>query len=235
MKLKLHITAIICLGSSTAQATTPLSELDSRTLVNEVITQVEKKHAFDTRSVAVTIFAGQSYIHEGNNFENSSVQLGAALPASSGNLYRLWLRRVWVTGTSSTQMLSRTPFKQPALMTRYEFHGDFGYSLLEGRSFTRLGPWISDVESSIHALAGGYYSLPNQSSIPKKSDTPTPIDGQEPYNSSLVFSAGLLWQLHFASGFGTYLEMAYNYPLESEPKLKHWKHFSWGLQWSIGN
>ncbi len=203
-------------------------------LVEEVVSRSDSPHAFDWRAATAEVQLGYGYVDEANNFDTETFELGAGVPTGEGSMARFGLRRTQVYSTPSSNDVGRTPFRQAAQPTRYEFFGGDGYGLLEGRSMTRLTPWIPDVAHVMLAYAGAHYSLPNKGWVPRRGDPPAVLPGQEQVKTKIALELGLRWQIYLPSSFGVYFEGLYNRPMGSAGRLRSWSYFSGGLVWAIG-
>jgi len=210
----------------------PESPLSSEGLVQEALSEVKNPHAFDWRKSSYELELGYDYADEKNNFENDGAHLGLAFPTSSGFLTRLALRRMLVYGSESSNKVGRTPFRQPAGVSRYELMVGGGMSLVEGRAITRLSPWLPDLEHVLHFTFGVHYSHPNKTWIPRRDDPPDTLPGQRPVNSRWVLEAGLKYQLYLPSAFGLFYEISRHFPLQPAAGQRSWTVFSGGLTWA---
>ena len=224
------IVFILCYGK--VEGANIGEEFSSSRLVAEVISHSDHPHAYDWRKNEFDLALSWVLVSERNNFESQGVQLAFQIPTNAGYLIRIGLRRIHVAETSSSKMLGRTPFKQSALMKRYELFSHLGYNVLEGRSISRLS--ISDLEQVFWVLGGFLYSHPNQGWVPKKSDKPEAYLGQDQVNSKIVLNLGLLWQIYIPDVVGISWEWVYHYPVGNTGDLQSWNSWALGLVYSFG-
>lgn len=227
------------LPSATAPAPAPTPArtpaappLTSAVLVDEVMSQSSGPHVFDWRKSAAEIELGYVYVDEANNFESWGAELIGSIPSDAGVTFRFGLRRFWLESTESAELIEKTPFRQKAQPTRYEIMGGLGVSLLEGRSFSRLSPWMGDLEHVLQGLVGLHYNHPNDKWIPARSDKPDARPGQEISYAKLVAEIGLRWQVYFPSSLGLFLGVDRQIPLGAAPPRV--MNYSLGLVWAIG-
>lgn len=198
-------------------------------IVADVVSEVRSPRAYDWRRNSYELQLGYGYIDEQNNFENEVFELMVGFPGSGGFMPRMGIRRVHMMGTPSSAKLARTPFKQEAGMTRYEVVGGFGMSLMEGRNFSRLSPWLGDFENVVMLWAGGHYSHPNATLTPKKNEKPKPMPGQKPVNQKFVIELGMRWSFYLPKNYGLYMEAMYQFPTSANEDLKSWNYFVGGV------
>lgn len=202
-------------------------------IVSEVISESRAPRAYDWRKNSYELQLGTGYIDEANNFENEVYEIILGIPMEGGLMTRIGLRRVIVRGTESSDNVGRTPFTQESGMTRYEILAGMGFSLLEGRNFTRFSPGLGDFENVVLASLGLHYSHPNASYIPKKNEKPRKLPGQKPINQKIVIELGIRWAIYSPKDYGIYLESVYNRPLGASGDLKSWTYFGGGIAVAI--
>jgi hypothetical protein len=198
-------------------------------ILQDVISESRSPRAYDWRKNSYELQLGYGYTDEANNFENEIYELILGLPSEGGLITRVGLRRAIVMGTNSSDKIGRTPFTQESTMTRYEIVAGLGFSLLEGRNFTRLSPSFGDFENVVMAWAGFHYSHPNASYIPKKNEKPKKMPGQNAKNFKYVIELGLRWAIYTPKDYGLYMEAMYHLPLGSSGDLKNWNYFAGGI------
>src|SRR5690606_12538192 len=135
-------------------------------------------------------------------------------PFGGGVSGGLGVRRIYVYETDSSRKIGRTPYRQQAGMTRYEYVASAAFRLLEGRSFTRFSPMLPDFKHVLHLTAAIHYSHPTRTTVPRKNDPPVPMAGQEPVNSKIVPEVGLRWQIYLPSAIGIYFEASKHWSTE---------------------
>jgi hypothetical protein len=220
------------LTAEEAPAPDPLS---SGGIVAEVISVSETPHIYDYRKVAYELSLAYGGVQEANNFDTDTFDLGVGFPAGGLGMGRISLRRSWVKGTKSSDMLGRTPFRQEAQMTRYEIAGAYNIVLLEGRSMTRISPLLPDFEQILYGVGGVHYGLPTKSLAPRLNDPPEALGGQKPVKATIVVELGLRWAVHIPQMFGLYTEALYQRALRGGGEdLSSWSYFAGGLTWAIG-
>ncbi len=202
-------------------------------IVQDVISESRSPRAYDWRKNSYELQLGYGYTDEANNFENEVYELMLGLPAEGGIITRVGIRRAIVMGTESSDKVGRTPFTQESTMTRYELVGGFGYSLLEGRNFTRLSPTFGDFENVFMVWLGFHYSHPNASYIPKKNEKPERMPGQSPKNFKYVLELGLRWAIYTPKDYGLYLEFMEHVPLGRTGDLESWTYFAGGIAFAV--
>lgn len=216
--------------STRGLAVDPMTTSD---MVPEVISRAESPHAYDWRAATFELQLGIGEVLENNNFNTAAYELAGGVPMQ-GSMLRFGLRRVDVFSTPSSDDIGRTPFKQAAQSTRYELFTSYAFGLLEGRAMTRFSPLLPDVENTLFLTIGAHYSHPNASLIPRRSDTPPPLNGQEQVNANFVLELGLRYQVYLPQNFGLAIEAVENLPLGSTDALHHWAYFDGGVLWSFG-
>jgi len=226
------ISIIVC--SETGLSRDNVEALSSTALTEEIISNVSNPHAFDWRKTGLIFGYGAVHYMENNSFESSAYQFSIGVPMRTGSLIRAGFRRVKVSETHSSVLLAKTPFTQSAQSTRFEFFGNYGLNLLEGRSISIFSPSYSDLETVLWVRAGLQYSHPNQSWYPKPGDKPEVLPAQEPVNSKIGLELGILWQLFFPNSLGLHLEAVYHYPIMGAGQLRHWTHISMGVSVALG-
>ncbi|MGE0173758.1 MAG: hypothetical protein AB7T49_13255 [Oligoflexales bacterium] len=204
----------------------------SGTLVDEVVAQSEDKHLYDWRNYETEYEFSYGYMDESNNFENEVYQLGLGMPSVSGSYMRMGLRRVNVYPTPSSNLLGRTPFTQAAGRTRYEVYARYDMSILEGRSFTRLSPWISDLGHAMFFTAGLHYRHANKGWVPKKGDPPDRLPGQKAVDGLFGVELGFRWQIFLPEQFGIVFDAAHVRRTFASVDLSYWTYFSGGITWA---
>ena len=203
-------------------------------LVDEVMSQSTSPHAYDWRKAAVEAEAGVDYVDEANNFDGNGWHLGAQMPFNNGMMARLLLRRMYVHPTRAGSLLEKTPYRQSAQVTRYEVAAGGGWALLEGRSMTRLSPWLSDVEHALYLIGTFHYNEPNAATIPKTGDDTSRLPGQKKAIFNYVLELGIRMQIMVPSTLGFFLEMDRQLPIRGSAEgLSRWQHFATGALWSF--
>jgi len=198
-------------------------------IVQDVISESRSPRVYDWRKNSYELQLGYGYTDEANNFENEIYELILGLPSEGGLITRIGLRRAIVMGTKSSDKIGRTPFTQESSMTRYELVAGLGYSLLEGRNFTRLSPTLGDFESVVLGWLGFHYGHANASFLPKKNEVPKTLPGQRPKNYKYVVELGLRWAIYTPKDYGLYMEGMFQFPVGSSGDLKHWNYFAGGI------
>jgi hypothetical protein len=204
-------------------------------LVEEVVSRIDSPHVFDWRRKSGELGLGIGSIDEANNFETRVYELSYAMPISGGWIGKAAIRRAIVRGTSSSNQIARTPFRQAAQSSRYELAAAGYWSIIEGRSMSRLSPWLSDLEHVFMVGGGVHYSLPNQGWIPKLDEEPEPMPGQETTKISLVLELGLRLHFYLPSGFGLALEAAEHRAMNGDSALTRWNYYTAALLWTWGS
>lgn len=203
--------------------------------INEVMSQSASPHTYDWREATFELEFGADYADEANNYDTDGWHLGASLPTAGGFVVRFLIRRIYVHATHSGELIGRTPFRQAAQPTRYEYALGGGWALLEGRSMSRLSPLISDLEHVLLATFGVHYTDPNSGTIPKRGDDTGLLPGQSKSYSNLNLELGLRWNLYIPAGFGVFFEMQKNWPRSTGANgIKTWQTFTAGGLWSFG-
>jgi hypothetical protein len=225
--------ALARLAAGATAARADADPLSATGLTQDVVSRAESPHVYDWRRADAELQAGYGYIDEANNFESDVFELGVGIPAGDGSLLRFGLRRAYVHGTPSSNDIGRTPFRQKALPTRYEAYGGYAFGLLEGRSMTRFSPTLPDFEHAMFFWAGAHYSHPNAGLVPKRSEPPKPLPGQDPVNAKIVLELGLRWQIYTPQSFGVFFEAMTCRPL-GERGAPPWQYLASGVLWSFG-
>ncbi len=225
--------AIFCSQSSRALADAA-DAFATSSLVQEVISRAESPHSSDWRTYVAELQLGIGYVNERNNFTNSAYELSGAIPAGAGSQFRFGLRRVFMSGTESTDKIARTPYKQAAQYSRYEIQLAYAFGLMQGRAMTRLSPRLPDFEHTTLINVGAHYNLPSDKALPQRGKTPRPMPGQQPVNNNLNLEIGLRWHVYTPQSFGFYMEAIHDRPLGNASSLNYWSYFSCGVLWSFG-
>lgn len=137
---------VLGVGSALIAEDTVESPLSSQGLYQDVISEVKNPMVFNWRRSAYELDIGYIHVDEKNNFETEGGSLGITFPSKGGYLFRLVVRRIEILQTGSSKKIGRTPYKQPAGVTRYEILTGGALSLLEGRVASRFSPIIPDLE-----------------------------------------------------------------------------------------
>lgn len=204
--------------------------------INEVMSQSTSPHAYDWREAAFELEIGADYADEANNYDTNGWHIGASVPTGGGFVFRLLIRRMYVHASHAGELIGRTPFRQAAQPTRYEYALGGGWALLEGRSMSRLSPLISDLEHVMLATFGLHYTDPNSGTIPKMGDDTGLLPGQSKEYSNWNLELGLRWNIYLPRGAGIFFEMQKNWPRTvSENGVASWQTFTAGGLWSFGD
>lgn len=209
--------------------------MSASSVADEVTSLTKDPHYFDWRRAGYELELGYDYVDEANNFNNDGGHIGLGIPVGGGFAFRFGVRRFNVYGTRSSNLVSRTPFKQPGLTNRYEFFAGGSYALLEGRSFSRLSPMVSDFSHALFIELGAHYHHPNNGWVPKRKDPPDPLPGQDPAKPKIVGELGLRWTVFFPEVFGVFFDVREHAPLAgANGGMVRWTHFSAGVIWVGG-
>lgn len=223
---------ILLMGASPAARAADV--LTGGVLVDEVMSQSTSPHAYDWRKAAVEVEVGVDYVDEANNFDGNGWHVGAQMPFASGMMARMVLRRMYVHPSRAGELLEKTPYRQSAQVTRYEVGAGGGYALLEGRSMTRLSPWLSDFEHVLFFTGMAHYNEPNAATLPQKGDDTSRLPGQRKAKYVFAIELGLRLQIFVPKSVGFFFEMDRQAGLRgSAPGLGAWQHFSTGALWSF--
>ena len=233
MKLLLVLFAAVSVFRSGDTRAQGLDPMYTPGIVSEVISESRSPRVYDWRKNAYELQLGTGYIDEANNFETEVYEIILGVPMEGGLITRVGLRHVIVRGTESSDNVGRTPFTQESGMTRYEILAGMGFSLLEGRNFTRFSPGLGDFENVVLATLGLHYSHPNATYIPKKNEKPRKLPGQKPVNQKIVIELGMRWAIYTPKDYGLYFEAIYNRPLGATGDLTSWAYFGGGLAVAI--
>lgn len=207
-------------------------------LVEEVLSKSSSPREYDWRQAWFTVEAEATQINEANSFESSGYGLGLSRDLGdilSGSLGSAWLarlnfRRVETRATESTRLIALTPFTQAAQPSRYEILAGVGFTLLEGRSATPLGPRMTDIEHALLLLGGLQYNIHDSTD---SVDTLPP--GMRAVKYRFVGETGLRFQIFLPRALGLALEWTYSFPLtDADPDLRGWQRYGGALSWSFG-
>lgn len=209
---------------------------DEGSLLDQAIMESQAAKIYDWRNSAWELEAGIDEVDERNVFPASGWHVGAGFSLGGGIMIRSGVRRMEVSGSSAGHMLEKTPFRQFSQPSRWEFYGAGSYSLLEGRTSSRLSQWISDTESVLSVDGGIHYVFPSQKWPPKRKQEKKRLEGQTIGYSLLVLDLGLRYQFFVPSGVGFFLEGLVQIPMkEIDPSLGRWNSFSMGMVYSFGD
>jgi hypothetical protein len=235
MPFILGLSLIFLSHMAAAAEVVSLHSLSSGSLIDEVLSQSEDKNAFDWRRKSFSLELGYDYAYESNVFDNHGMHIGADIPVSGGMTWRFGLRRYVVFASEAGDNLAKTPFRQAAQPSRYELYSGISYSLLEGRSFTRLSPWIGDLDHAFFGLLGVHYTHPSKTWLPKGDTDVDPLPGQLPSYSKFNIDAGLRWEVFLPQTFSVFFEFNKTYGTGGHPNLKTWWSFSGGVACAFGS
>lgn len=204
-------------------------------IIDQVLMESQTPKIYDWRNSQYQLDLGIENVNEGNVFPSKGWRLGAGFSLGGGVMLRTGLKRIEVASSPPGKMLEKTPFRQYGQPNRWELYGIGSYSLLEGRTSSRLSPWISDTESVFSAEAGLHYVYPSQRWLSKRKDEKKRLEGQTLGYSLLVLNLGLRYQVFLPSGVGIYFEGMYQLPLKKiDASLGSWNSFSVGTVFSFG-
>jgi hypothetical protein len=207
-----------------------LSEpMSSEILWDEVMSTSENPRAYDWRRARWELEYGLDDIDERTVFRSEGFHLGIGVPMSNGVSIRAGFRRILVKGSRAGDLIEKTPYRQPAQPNRYELYGLVGYSIAEGRAFTRLSPLIGDCEHALSVEIGGHYTHPSPNALPQKDPVNSRVSGQLPVSSTWVAHLGVKYVLYIPNGLGLFISPGYEKPLAAlEGPLDHWYTLSVG-------
>ena len=209
---------------------------DEGSLLDQAIMESQAAKIYDWRNSAWLLEAGLDEINERNIFPASGWHVGAGFSLGGGFVLRSGVRRIEVSESPAGKMLEKTPFRQFAQPSRWEFYGAGSYSLLEGRTSSRLSQWISDTESVLSMEGGIHYVFPSGKWPPKRKQEKKRLEGQTIGYSLLVLDLGLRYQFFVPAGVGFFLEGLIQIPMkEIDPSLGRWNSFSFGMVYSFGD
>lgn len=202
---------------------------DEGSVLDQVIMESQAPKIYDWRNSNYELELGIDGVNERNVIPSDGWHAGVGFSLGGGFLFRTGLRRISVHSDTAGRMIAKTPFRQIAQPTRWEVYGQFGYSLLEGKSSSRLSPIISDVESVFSLEAGVHYVHPSSKFIPTKKGDRARVAGQTIGVSAWVIDLGLRYQIYLPSGFGLFFLTNYQIPRSyMGPALGHWTGTSIG-------
>jgi hypothetical protein len=205
-------------------------------VLDQVIMESEAPKVFDWQNSQWELELGLDNVNERNVFPSSGWHAGAGFALGGGFMMRTGLRRVMVSSSSAGSMLEKTPFRQVGQPTRWEVYGLASYSLLEGRTSSRLSPYLSDAESVFSVEAGAHYVHPSRNLMPTKNGERSRVPGQKIGVSSWVLDLGVRYEFYVPSGVGLFLSMAYQIPRSYiGPALGHWTVISLGTVYAFGD
>jgi hypothetical protein len=203
--------------------------------VDEVMSQATGPHVYDWRDATAEVEVGQDYDDEQNNYDTNGWHLGGTVPTDGGFEFRFLVRRIYVHASRAGELIGRTPFRQAAQPTRYEYALGGGWALLEGRSMVRFSPFVSDLEHVMLATFGLHYTDPNSGTLPKRGDDTGLLPGQKKAYSTWNLELGLRWKIFLPTGFGVFFEMQKMIPRSADANgVTSWQHFTAGGLWSFG-
>lgn len=216
-----------------SRQTPPVNEdwalFDEGSVLDQVIMESQAPKIFDWRNSGYELELGIDDVNERNVIPSDGWHAGAGFSLGGGFMFRTGLRRINVHSDTAGRMVEKTPFRQTAQPTRWEVYGLFGYSLLEGRSSSRLSPILSDVESVFGLEAGVHYVHPSSTFIPTKKGDRARVAGQRVGVSSWVIDLGIRYQIYLPSGLGVFFSTNYQIPRSyMGPALGHWTGVSVG-------
>jgi hypothetical protein len=217
------------LGSDTAI-------FDEGSIIDQAIMEGQASKIYDWRNSAWQWEVGLDEINERNLFHASGWHVGTGFSLGGGWMLRSGIRRIEVSASPAAKMLEKTPFRQFAQPSRWEIFGSGSYSLLEGRTSSRLSQWISDTESVLSVEGGIHYVFPSRKWPPKSKQESKRLEGQSVGYSLLVLDLGLRYQFFVPAGVGFFLEGLIQVPMKKiDPSLGMWNSFSFGMVYSLGD
>ena len=130
-------------------------------------------------------------------------------------------------------LLSQTPFSQAAQASRTELAAGILFPLLAGRSFTRLSPWIADVDHVLSAVLNIHYSFYPSWSHLTGGPAPDPLPGQRVINYRFAGEIGLQFKVGLPHALSVLAEWTYLRPAARDPDLPSWTSLTGGLSWAF--
>ena len=204
-------------------------------LFEEPLAQSRDPHFFDWWKSRFDIEAGASSISEANNFRSYSCNLGVMYGLTNEIALRAMFRQVQVSGSASTAVVGQTPFAQGAQSARSELMLGVVVPLLAGRSFTRLSPWLGDLNHVLSFVTGAHYSFYPTLAHPLGGPRPEPLPGQLPITYHYAGELGMQLKISLPRSLSLFIEFEYLLPLANRnPDLPSWNTLGGGLAWSFG-
>lgn len=225
---------LIFLFSLNAFATAPDAK-DSAFLLEEPMSQSTRSHAFDWIAGGLEVEAAYGSVNEANNYLSWLYHFGVSYPVGKSILLRGAVRSVSVAGTASSENLARTPYMQAAQPERKEIMLGVGYPLLAGRSFSRLSPWLSDLDHVLFLQGGLRYAFfpTNESFL--NTETPRPLPGQRVVAYTFAGEVGLRFKVGLPRSLGVFMEWTAATALKGrDADIPYWSIFMGGLTWNFG-
>ncbi|MBP6218320.1 MAG: hypothetical protein KA436_07020 [Oligoflexales bacterium] len=210
-----------------------VEDFSSQVLVPEIISSSKSPMVYDWRKSSFSLELGLVQFHEKNSFKGGDFDyaLMGMIPTLEGQIFRFGIRRIEVLETPSTRLIGRTPFKQTASVSRYEVFGQWGFSLMEGRSISRIS-FLPSLETVLWGLVGAHLSQPSRTWVPKLKGRSEPYPGQNAVNSTFVVELAVLWQVYLPNRIGFFVEGVYNIPIRDMADLSSWSYTVIGLSYS---
>lgn len=205
----------------------------STDLVDEVIAQSKTRRLYDWRNEKLGIEYKLFTVNERNSFDSEGYEFALSKTFERRYLGLIGLRSIQTLNTSSTEMISMTPFTQAAQPSRKEFFVNFGIPLLAGRSFTFLSPHFPDLEHVLYFKFGGHINF-FENKFNLTETTKITLPGQRLITYRYVFDLGLRLQFSIPYSLSLFFDYDYFNPgKQSDPDLKEWSLVGGGLAWSF--